>query len=469
VAEILIIDDDVASCRTLELHFRRLGHRAELAHTFESGLETAERRPPDLVILDIRMPGVSGLEGLPRLKRRFSETPVIMITAFHDMDTTIEAMKRGADDYIDKPIDLKELDSAVEKALERRRRSGSGIRIDETDPGAGGSKAMVGRSRAMKRVFKAIGLMARSRATVLIAGESGTGKEMVARALHAAGRDATSPFVAVNCAALVETLFESELFGHERGAFTGAVARKQGKFAQAGRGTVFLDEIGEISLSVQAKLLRVLQEKEFVPVGGAKPERSEARVIAATNSDLARLVDEGRFREDLYYRLQVMTIALPALKDRKRDLDALVPVLLARANREIRGEMKGVVSRITNEALERLRLYDWPGNVRELENVLMKAVAMCRGDTLTVELLPAEIRELPGGLPEAGDTRPVTELSLDEVQRIHVARVLEATGWHRGRACEILKVSRPRLRRLIEHYSLCPPLEDEGAEQGPPT
>jgi len=459
MANILIIDDDVASCRTLELHFRRYGHILALAHTFESGLAAAELRLPDLVVLDIRMPGGSGLDGLPRLKQRLPDTPVIMITAFHDMDTTIEAMKRGADDYIDKPIDLDELDAAVTKALARTHRSGSEMRIIGDNASVTARKAMVGRSAAMKQVFKTIGLIATSPATVLITGESGTGKEMVARALHSAGPNAAGPFVAVNCAALVETLLESEIFGHERGAFTGALNRKQGKFAQARDGTILLDEIGEISLSVQAKLLRVLQEKEFVPVGGTAVERSNARVVAATNANLAQWVDAGRFREDLYYRLQVMTIRMPALRERKSDLDDLIPVLLARANRELQRTVSG----LADDVIERLHAYHWPGNVRELENVLMKAVALCPGDTLTADLLPAAIRELPGAPRVANDTRSLASLSLDEIQGMHVARVLAATGWHRGQACAILKVSRPRLRRLIEQYRLRPPPADRGS------
>ena len=458
MADILIIDDDVASCRTLELHFRRYGHKVAFVHAFEAGFAAAEQQPPDLVVLDIRMPGCSGIEGLPRLKQRFPDTPVIMITAFHDMDTTIEAMKRGADDYIDKPIDLEELDAAVAKALARTQHSRSETRIIDDRAPDSTRAAMVGRSAAMKTVFKTIGLIAASPATVLITGESGTGKELVAQVLHSAGPNAAGPFVAVNCAALVETLLESEIFGHERGAFTGAVNRKQGRFAQARDGTIFLDEIGEISMSVQAKLLRVLQEKEFVPVGGSAVERSNARVVAATNADLAQLVDAGRFREDLYYRLQVMTIQIPPLRERKRDLDDLVPVLLRRANRELRRSVSG----LADDVVEHLRGYDWPGNVRELENVLMKAVALCPGDTLTADLLPATIRKRPG-TPRPGDrAASAAGMSLDEVQGLHVARVLAATGWHRGRACEILGVSRPRLRRLIQQYRLCPP----GAERG---
>jgi len=460
MSDLLIIDDDVASCRTLQLHFGRHGHSVRLAHSFEEGLAEAERHTPELIVLDIRMPGASGLDGLPRLKQRFPQVPVIMVTAFHDMESTIEAMKRGADDYIAKPIDLAELDAAVAKGLERASLLAEAPVSATPDEAPAGAQVMVGRSRQMQEVFKTIGLAAASPITVLITGESGTGKELVARALHMAGPHPDAPFVAVNCAALVETLLESELFGHEKGAFTGAVARQPGKFAQAGEGTIFLDEIGELSPAIQAKLLRVLQEREFVPLGGASPVRSQARVVAATNLDLARRVEDGRFREDLYYRLRVVTIHVPPLRERREDLDDLVPALLARAQRDIGREAR----RVTPAVMAALRAYQWPGNVRELENVLMKAVALSPGEVIDTDLLPAEIR-MAGGAPGPvpGSERALARLSLEEIEAAHVARVLAATGWHRGRACAILGISRPRLRRLMRQHGLLAP---RGADQG---
>ncbi|MBM3854721.1 MAG: sigma-54-dependent Fis family transcriptional regulator, partial [Verrucomicrobia bacterium] len=311
--------------------------------------------------------------------------------------------------------------------------------------------AMVGRSRAMREVFKTIGLVAGSNATVLIVGESGTGKELVARAIHQAGKGSGAPFVAVSCAAFVETLLESDLFGHERGAFTGAVSRQVGKFALADNGTLFLDEAGELPPSIQAKLLRVLQEKEFRPVGSNELRRTNARVVAATNIDLRQAVEAGRFREDLYYRLQVVTLCLPPLRERKEDIDDLVHALLSRiAANTRRGAM-----RVSADLMACFHAHDWPGNVRELENLLTKAVVMCPHDTLTPEFFP-DLLEC-SRKPQVPPARPVTELSLGEIEREHVARILSATDWHRSRACEILGVSRPRLRRLIRQYNLVPP------------
>ncbi|MHC4170285.1 MAG: sigma 54-interacting transcriptional regulator, partial [Planctomycetota bacterium] len=272
-------------------------------------------------------------------------------------------------------------------------------------------------------------------------------------AIHQAGQNPSGPFVAVNCAALVDTLLESDLFGHEKGAFTGAVNRQAGKFAIANDGTIFLDEVSELSQAIQAKLLRVLQEREFMPLGGGSVQKTSARVIAATNVDLVNSVDEGIFREDLYYRLQVVTINVPPLRQRMEDLDDLVPTLLVRINRE----MHRSISRVAADVMESFHAYDWPGNVRELENVLMKAAALCPGDIITCDLLPDIIAGAESEPVTNNARKPITEMSLNDVQRDHVAGVLAATNWHRGRACEILGISRPRLRRLIKQFELVPP------------
>ena len=466
MSKLLIIDDDVASCRTLQLHFRSQGHDVQVAHNLEEGLTAARDRIPDVIILDIRMPGRSGLEGLPEFKADFPAVPVIMITAFHDMDTTVQAMKDGADDYIDKPIDINELDLAVTRSLARSRTVGNEMPVNEPGSSKSGSNTMVGRSRAMKEVFKTIGLVAPKLATVLVTGESGTGKELIARAIHQAGKNPSGPFVAVNCAALVDTLLESDLFGHEKGAFTGAVNRQVGKFEIARDGTIFLDEISELSQVIQAKLLRVLQEREFMTLGGSRVEMTNARVIAATNVDLAKRVEEGAFREDLFYRLQVVTIQVPPLRERKDDLDDLVPTLLARINRE----MHRRISRVAADVIDAFHAYSWPGNVRELENVLMQAAALCPGDTITRDLLASNIAGNEEESPARRDEKPTSERSLDDVQRDHVARVLAATNWHKGRTCEILGISRPRLRRLISQFGLAPEngsvLDTDGAENG---
>ena len=397
------------------------------------------------------MPGRSGLEGLPELKKKFPALKVIMITAFHDMESTIEAMQKGADDYIHKPIDIDELDASVTKLLVDHEAgqdlltTGSSTETDKL--------TMVGRSRVMKEIFKTIGLVAKNPATVLITGESGTGKELVARAIHRAGNHPDGPFVAVNCAALVETLLESDMFGHEKGAFTGAVGRQEGKFSLARGGTIFLDEIGELSPAMQAKLLRVLQYKEFTPLGAKQVQTTDARIITATNVDLAEKVKIGSFREDLYYRLQVVYIHIPPLRERKEDLIALVELLMGRINRELHRN----ITHISKEALNCLENYDWPGNIRELENILMKCVALSQGSTISRNQLPKSICQDLNRPSPAPDKKPLEQYSLAEMEQAHIARVLDATNWHKGRACEILGISRPRLRRMIHHYNLTPP------------
>ncbi|MCG7903335.1 MAG: sigma-54 dependent transcriptional regulator [Candidatus Thiodiazotropha lotti] len=447
MTRILLVDDDIASCRTLQLHLSGLGHEVSMAHSVDEGLQLLESFKPGLVVLDIRMPGKSGLQGLPEFKSALPEVRIIMITAFHDMESTIEAMQKGADDYIHKPIDIDEFDDAVEKLLSH----GEGELV-ETDSQSLSSLTMVGNSRAMKEIFKTIGLVAKSPATVLITGESGTGKELVARAIHRSGENPDGPFVVVNCAAIVETLLESDMFGHEKGAFTGAVAKQAGKFKLAENGTIFLDEVGELSPVMQAKLLRVIQHKEFTPLGAKESKITNARIIAATNVNLAQQVSHGAFREDLFYRLQVVNIHLPPLRERKEDIMGLVQALLARIN----GELNRKVVRITSDALRCLQDYHWPGNVRELENALMKAVALCPTDTLSCDLLPMEIT---GVSLEEVESQPVVSrpVSLQAMEKAHVKQVLEMVDWHKGRACEILEISRPRLRRMIQQYELQPP------------
>ncbi len=465
MANILIIDDDNASCRTLRLHFRAQNHDVEIAHSVDQGLEVGNSMapPPDIIVLDIQMPGRTGIEGLPNFKSRFPHTHIIMITAFHDMESTIQAMQDGADDYIHKPIDIDELDRSITRLLAQK--ADTEMMVDTPATSSAQSK-MVGHSRAMREVFKTIGLVARSPATVLITGESGTGKELVANAIHSAGEHSKDPFVAVNCAAVVETLLESDLFGHEKGAFTGAVSKQLGKFELAASGTIFLDEIGELSPNMQAKLLRVLQEKEFTPVGGKHPIHTNARIIAATNINFEEKVKNGEFRKDLFYRLQVVTIHLPPLRERKEDLLDLVRNLLERVNRELGRN----VNQISLEVMNCFQEYDWPGNIRELENLLTKLVALSPGESITADLLPnalcmASIAE--ESTPEVEQSQVLSSIpgqqqpdlihrSLQMVEREHVLRVLDATGWHKGRSCKILGISRPRLRRLISQYNLEP-------------
>jgi DNA-binding NtrC family response regulator len=447
MAKILLVDDDYASCRTLQLHLSGLGHEIEIAHSVDEGLQKSPQFEPELIVLDIRMPGKSGLEGLPEFKFAMPGVHIIMITAFHDMESTIEAMQQGADDYIHKPIDIDEFDAAIDKILLNTEGELVDTAIESLS-----TLSMVGSSRGMKEIFKTIGRVAKSPATVLITGESGTGKELVARAIHRSGLHPDGPFVVVNCAAIVETLLESDMFGHEKGAFTGAVAKQVGKFTLAENGTIFLDEIGELSPVMQAKLLRVIQHKEFTPLGAKQTLTTNARIIAATNVNLSEEVSRGTFREDLFYRLQVVNIHIPPLRERKEDVMALVQTLLARINNELNRK----VTHITTEALNCLQVYDWPGNVRELENALMKAVAMCSTDSLSIDLFPAEI----SGINAADHQQPPSAtgaISLQAMEKAHIKHVLDLVGWHRGQACEILEISRPRLRRMIQQYHLSPP------------
>jgi len=455
MSTILIIDDDIASCRMLQMHFRSQGHKVALAHSVDDGLGQDDALAPEVIILDIRMPGRSGLEGLPDIKEKFPDSRIIMITAFHDMNTTIQAMKDGADDYIHKPIDLSELDNAVAKALISHYDSDDDITINSQPFSESSLNTMVGSSPAMRDIFKTIGRVAQSPATVLITGESGTGKELVARAIHLSSERASGPFIAINCAALVETLLESDMFGHEKGAFTGAVNKQAGKFFLANDGTIFLDEVGELSLSMQAKLLRVLQEKEYIPVGGKATQMTNARVIAATNVDFSKQVQNGSFREDLFYRLQVVNIHIPPLRERKEDIFDLTQALLVRANKE----MNKNVNRISIDVMQALHDYEWPGNVRELENILIKSVAMSPRDIFTADQLPDKImQQIPVDLqeqnPQTQDLININNLSLQDIEKQHIQRVLESTDGHKGKACDILGVSRPRLRRLIKQYNL---------------
>lgn len=449
MSTLLIVDDDVAICRTLQLHYNSQSHRVITAHTVSDGLLSAASNDIDLIMLDLKMPDKSGLEGIPDFREVVPDVPIIMITAYHDMESMIAAMRGGADDYIHKPVDINELDLAVGRALTRADNDETNFSIpaDKSGPVKNKCFTMAGYSPAMREIYKTIGLIANKPVNVLIMGESGTGKELVARAIHESSDRKDQPYVAVNCAALVETLLESDLFGHEKGAFTGAVSRQMGKFATAENGTLFLDEIGELSPAIQAKLLRVLQEKEYMPVGSSKTYQTNARVIAATNNNLQEKVKLGLFREDLYYRLQVVNIDIPPLRERMDDLMDLIQTLLGRINRELHNS----ISHLSMEVIDAFHHYHWPGNVRELENVLTKAVALSPADVITLDQIPAFIAQKP--TEDLGGVLPINS-SLDDMEKSHVLRVLNFTSWHKGETCKILGVSRPRLRRIIKQYQL---------------
>ncbi|MBA5761371.1 sigma-54-dependent Fis family transcriptional regulator [Vibrio sp. 404] len=438
MSKLLIVDDDAGISRTLQLHYQSQEFEVSTANCVDAGVEIAHTFQPDVIVLDIRMEGKSGIEGIVDFKAVSPQSRIIMITAYHDMDSTISAMQEGADEYIHKPIDIDELDQAIEKALQYHASTHQDVVAIPDSFG----RSMVGSSHAMKEIYKTIGRIALTNASVMITGESGTGKEMVARAIHNAGRREGSPFVAINCAALVENLLESEMFGHKKGAFTGAIADQQGKFELACQGTLFLDEVGELSPQIQAKLLRVLQEKEFTPLGGKRSIKTSARIISATNIEFEQALEDKTFREDLFYRLQVVKIHIPPLRERQEDLEALIPALLARANKELGTH----VSKVAMDAMELLCAYPWPGNVRELENTLTKAVALCPGDILTSDLFD----DLRVDRNDSISLEPQTDLSLQDMEYRHVLQILESVGGHKGKACEVLKISRPRLQRILE-------------------
>jgi two-component system response regulator AtoC len=463
---LLLVDDDVTLVEQLKLHFEDRADdaaqrfRVLTAHSARGALELTQKHEVALVILDMMLPDRTGLELMADLKQAVGEAPVIMVTAHHDMETTIRAMKSGAFDYIHKPFsDLAELDLVLERALEMRRlsRRAQSMQAGYTNTAKLGD--IVGNSVPMQRIVKEVGKIASSRASVLIQGESGTGKELIARVIHNYSHDEPRPFVGINCSAIVDTLLESELFGHERGAFTGAVTDKPGKFELAEDGTVFLDEIGDMSPALQAKLLRVLQEREFERVGGMRRLSLRARVVAASHRDLGELVSQGKFREDLYQRLKVVTLTLPPLRERREDVPLLIWHLLAKINQKVNKN----VTRIPPEVLQRLQALNWPGNVRELENVLTRAVVLAPGDVLLAEHLPRNDAAPTPAAPMAAVEAPLT--SLAEAERTLIERALKHTRGHRGRTCDILGISRPTLERKLRKYRLKPD-EPGGGDPG---
>jgi DNA-binding NtrC family response regulator len=455
---ILIVEDDPSHLEILQRHLERCGYRVEAAESAEQALSRFSRFAPHLVLSDLRMPGMSGFELLRKLKADAPDVAVVLMTAFDDMQTAIDAMKDGAYDYLVKPLDLERLEAIIHGALEQRRRNGdqrsAAAKASELEQPALSSNNLIGRHPAMIYVFKVIGRVAASSAPVLIRGETGTGKELIARTIHENSSRAKLPFISVNCASLPETLLESELFGHVRGAFTGAQSDRKGRFEMAGGGTIFLDEIGDTSPAFQAKLLRVLQEREYYPVGGEEPRRSEARVLAATHQPIERLVHNGEFREDLYFRLRVVEIVVPPLRERREDIPVLARHLVAKAAKLT----DRPPLRLPDDVIRRLVIHDWPGNVRELENALMRAVVLAGGDSLTPDHLDfgagsALIGAGTDGANGAGGSGELDRV-LEMAEKAHVQRVLATTGGHKSRSAEILQISRGRLDRLIEKHAL---------------
>jgi two-component system, NtrC family, response regulator AtoC len=446
---ILIVDDDRSIRELLSMHLEERGFGVMSASTGAEGFRMAAEATPSAIVLDMRLPDASGIDLIPELKKRAAEAPVLMITAHHDMATTILAMKAGAFDYIHKPIDIQAFDVALDRALEVRRLSRGTDYLSVEGGRSFDMDDIVGTSPPMQQLFKDVGRVANSRATVLIQGDSGTGKELIARVIHSYSAP-QKPFIGINCSAIVDTLLESELFGHEKGAFTGAVQAKPGKFELAEDGSIFLDEIGELSQNLQAKLLRVLQEREVERVGGVRRIPIRARILAATNRDLGGEVRAGRFREDLYQRFKVVTLRLPSLRERLEDVPLLVEHLLVKINQRLHKNLR----RVPREVIEKLQRRPWPGNVRELENVLTRAAVLSQGDMLLEEHLVdpgVTPRQESPVLPLAVNDRIAT---LDEVERDHIVRVWALTKGHKGKTCQMLGISRPTLERKLKKYGI---------------
>jgi len=456
MASILVIDDDASIVETLDLYLTEEGYSVRTALTGTDGLNKYVQEPSDVVILDIRLPDVDGFSVLEDLKEENENAKVIMITAFHDMETTINAMKGGAFDYIHKPVNVDELDLAIKKALKslEMEKKIDGLLMEPSRNFRVGD--IIGTGNEMREIFKTIGIVSKSRTTVLIQGESGTGKELIAKVIHN-NTSPDEPFIAVNCSAIVETLLESELFGHEKGSFTGAVARKLGKFELARFGTVFLDEISEMSVNLQAKLLRVLQEMEFERVGGKDRVKVNARIMAATNKDLKLMVKEGKFRDDLYYRLNIVAINLPPLRTRRQDIPPLIDYLLSKINLDLHKKVVGV----SGEMMEKFMTYDWPGNIRELENLLVRACVVAKGQVLGVGDFPELGRDYPSIGARKDETadvfmpdEPGKFLTLDQVEERYIRKIIKETDKNKGEICETLGISRPTFERKLEKYGI---------------
>ena len=463
MSRILIVDDEEKVCWAFQQFLEAEGHTPLIASSGQAALEIVEAESPDLVIMDIRMPGqLNGLEALARMKQLDPEIYVVIMTAYGDMQTAIEAMQAGAYDYMIKPIDLDQVALIVQKALESRKKSKELSMLKSEIISKYQKDNIVGESPQMQEIYKLIGNLTTNDVTVLIEGETGVGKELVARAIHYNSSRKDRPFVPVNCAALTESLLESELFGHEKGAFTGAVTQKQGKFEVVEDGTLFLDEIGDISMKMQTKLLRVLDDRRFERVGSNKSLRMMARIIAATNKDIATAIKAGEFREDLYYRLKVVSLTIPPLRDRREDIPLLVKHFLALSNQELNKQIRGV----DPSAMELLLNHDWPGNVRELENVIKSAAVLCRGDVILTEHLPRQFSLKASGsmyanLEEAleeilkqaiasGKLNPYKEIT-DYIDSFLVRKVLEQVDQNQVKAAEMLGISRTTLRKKIKN------------------
>ena len=458
---ILVVDDEVNARTALTELLRDEGYAVDSAADAFKALGKVAEFAPDLVLTDLKMPGMDGLQLLARLHQDDPELPVIVMTAFGEVETAVRAMRSGARDYLAKPVNVGELSVVVARELEQRRiRQEAGLLRSRLSEKYSFSN-IIGNSAPMQEVFKTVSQIAASRASVLITGESGTGKELIAAAIHERSTRAKGPFVKLHCAALAESLLESELFGHERGSFTGAATRRDGRFFQANHGTLFLDEIGEISPAIQVKLLRFLQEREFERVGGNETISVDVRVIAATNRNLQHMVAEGKFREDLFYRLNVINLEMPALRARASDIPLLAGHFLRKYAAENDKQLRG----FSGEALEHLTAHSWPGNVRELENVVERAVVLAQSAEITLADLPPQ---LATAKPREGIQIPGARM--DDIERYAITKTLESTGGSTSRAAEILNISVRKIQYKLHEYESAPksaraPVSEDGGER----
>lgn len=451
--DILIVEDEPAQREMLGGFLAKEGHHVIVAANGEDALVQVKRHPLDLAIVDYKMPGLTGLEVLKKAKWLTPQLDIVILTAFGTVDTAVEAMKAGAADYLSKPVDLEELLCVIDRIAERRtlQRENELLREQLAERGLK-PEDLVYRSPQMAELVNLAGRVAASQATVLLRGESGTGKELFARLIHRLSPRSVKPLIVVNCAALSETLIESELFGHERGAFTGATQRRLGRFEQADGGTLFLDEIGDVSPAVQVKLLRLIQEGEFQRVGGNQTLRADVRLISATHQDLEAKIAAGAFREDLYYRLNVVSLSIPPLRERREDIPSLVDHFIARFARENRKAVKGV----SREAMDRLLKYDYPGNVRELENIMERAVVLARGELVTTEDLPFIRPHASLEAASGPDADRSLRQAVENLERRMIAEALKEAGGNQSRAAVQLGLSERMLRYKLTKYRLKP-------------
>jgi two-component system response regulator HydG len=449
MTRVLFVDDDLSLRQTIEIDLVHRGYGVETAAGAHEAIAAMQRSDFDVVLTDLAMPAMHGIELCKRIVETRSDVPVIVLTAFGNFESAVDAMRAGAYDFLSKPIQLDALAMAIERAAERRRLRGELRRLErEVRPVDDGT--LEAKSAAMRAVLDVVERIASSDTTVLVSGESGTGKEVVARAIHDRSRRASRPFVAINCAAVPETLLESELFGHMRGAFTDARSNEPGLFVTANGGTLFLDEIGDMPLSIQPKLLRVLQERTLRPVGGTSERPIDVRVIAATNHDLETAIEEGRFRGDLYYRVNVVNVALPPLRARGPDILPLAMRFIAEAARRADKPVVGIAP----AAAERLMAFPWPGNIRELQNCIEHAVALARFEHISVDDLPEKVRSFKSSHVVIAGDDPSDLAPLEQVERRYVARVMDAVGQNKSAAARVLGIDRKRLYRMLERLGL---------------